>query len=370
MSQPKTVILYDWLHHKEGGGERMLFEMLELYPEADLVALTYDAKRYGDRLVGRRVRTSWLNFMPSFLKDRPQWLLPFIRLAVAHLPVGSYDRLISVSSAWVKNVPLKPHQHNDIYCFSPARFLWDSWPHAMNERTKNPLLRFIVTAVASRLRLWDYYESQRSQRRFIAISKTIQKRIKKFYGRDSEVIYPVVEVVTVEPQKKSDYYIVVSVLARYKQIDVAIAACRKLNRSLIIVGEGPDRERLEAAAEGDHKIEFAGRVDEAKKSQLLAQARGFIFCSIEDFGIAPVEALACATPVIALRGGGVSETVPDTTCGVFFDTPTTSEVVAALQKAEATHWKPTVLQAQARKYSRKHFQTAWLDLKHPKASDV
>lgn len=356
----RTVILYDWLHHKEGGGERMLFEVLALYPDADLVALTYDASKYGDRLAGRSVRASWMNALPRALRDRPQWLLPFIKSAVKNLPIQEYDRVIAVSSAWVKNVPLSDKQKCVVYCFSPARFLWDSWPESLNGRTRNPIVRFVITWLVSRLRLWDYYQSQSRQLTFIAISKTIQSRIKKFYGRDSQVVYPVVEVDGVElSAQKADYYIVVSVLARYKHIDLAIKACKKLKRRLVIVGDGPDRSRLEAVAGGSKFIEFYGRVTEEKKVNLLAGSRGFIFSSIEDFGIAPVEALAAGTPVIAREGGGVSETVPVGSCGVFYKEPTVEAVATALRQAEKINWKTPVLQAQAKKFNRQQFLKSW-----------
>ncbi len=357
----RTAILYDWLYHKEGGGERMLFEILDLYPEADLITLTYNKERYQGRLKSRIVRTSWLNRLPKALRQRPQWLLPWVQSAVRHLPTKGYDELIAVSSAWVKNVPLRPHQTCTVYCYSPARMLWDAWPAALDGRTHNPIMRFLVTILASHLRLWDYYESQQSRRNFIAISQTIQARIAKFYHRQSKLVYPVVELDTASAltPTKTQYYIVVSVLARYKNIELAIRACRQAERRLVIVGDGPDRERLEQLAGDDPLIEFRGWVEESEKFSLLAGAQGFIFCSHEDFGIAPVEALAVGTPVVALAGGGVSETVPAGTGGVFFDHSEPAAVIAALKKLEAKDWDKSKMQTRAKRYSRSAFRRRW-----------
>ena len=362
MSQSKVVILYDWLHHKSGGGERMLFEILELYPAADLICLTYNKAEFGDKIGSRRVLTSGLQYLPNWIKNRPALLLPLIRQSVKKLPSKQYDQVIAVSSAWVKNVDLRPHQRGIVYCFSPARMLWDSWPQALFGRTSNPIIRFIVTIIASRLRLWDYFQSQQSSWQFVAISETIQRRIAKFYHRTSKIIYPVVDVPATPALPKSDNYIIVSVLANYKQIDLAIKACLKLKRRLVIVGDGPARDSLQKLAANSNLIEFTGRVNETDKIRLLAAARGFIFCSIEDFGIAPLEALACGTPVVALRGGGLSETIPESSCGVFYDHPTVRSLTEAILVSEKKHWQSRKMRTIAQQYNRSNFRKSWQNM--------
>lgn len=359
MSQPRVVILYDWLHQKSGGGERMLMEILELYPEADLITLLYDQTVFGQALGQRKVITSRLQTLPNWLKRRPQLLLPLIRKSVKKLPTQKYDLVIAVSSAWMKNIDLQPHQKGLVYCFSPARMLWDSWPKALYERTNNPVTRFYITRLVSQLRLWDFYQAQQPGWTFMAISKTVQRRISKFYHRISRVVYPIVSVPATAALAKADYYIVVSVLARYKQIDLAIKACQKLNRRLIIVGDGPDRQRLVQIAGASKFIEFTGRVNETDKIRLLASAKGFIFCSIEDFGIAPLEALACGTPVIALRGGGLSETITEGRTGVFYDQPETKSLISAIKQAETIDWQAKSLRSTTKRFSRGNFRAAW-----------
>jgi len=349
--EQKILLAHDWLNQKDGGGEAVLYELMELYPQADIVTLIYNPTKFGDQMKGRRVRTSWLNRLPSWIKQRPEYLLPLVRSAVKRLPTKDYDLIIMTSSAWVKNIELTTNQRAVVYCFSPARMLWDSWPQALTSRSNNPLTKFYITRVASRLRLWDYYQSQSSRVDFLAISEAVQKRIAKYYHRRSVIVHPPVLQPPTPAVAKEDYYVVVSVLATYKQIDLAIRACKKLGRKLRIVGAGPDRDRLEAIAGQSKDITFEGRVNDATKHRLLAAARGFIFSSIEDFGIAPVEAMACGTPVIARRGGGLSETIIEGKTGVFFDELTVESVMEAMKAAEKIKWQPNSLRRRAAQYN-------------------
>lgn len=350
-SSKKILIVHDWLNVKDGGAEAVLYEMLDLFPEADLATLIYEPTMFADKVGQRRVRTSWLQYAPRWIKQRPHYLLPFIRRAVNSISTKGYDLVIASSSAYVKNIPLRQDQECLIYCYSPARMLWDSWPAAMNSRTRSAIARFFITRWVSQLRLWDYYESQSSHRHFIAISQTISKRIDKFYHRRSRVIYPPVEQPPTPVVERGDYYVIVSVLAEYKQINLAIEACREMKRKLIIVGDGPDRERLEELAAGDKHINFVGRVSDATKHKLLAAARGFIFSSIEDFGIAPVEAMACGTPVVARRGGGLSETVIADRTGVFFEDSTSDALMQALKRLESKSWSAAIIRRQAARFA-------------------
>ena len=358
MSQ-RVLVAYDWLNVKDGGGELVLYQVLKLYPEADVKVLLYEADRFAQQLAGHKVRASWLRFFPSFVKQRPHLLLPFVRSAVNSIDTTGYDLVVAVSSAWVKNLKLQPKQRCLVYCYSPARMLWDSWPQAMTGRTKSQLAQFYITRLASRLRLWDYYTSQSLQYEFIAISQTVADRIKKFYHRASIIVAPPVIQPPTLALPKQDYWVVVSVLATYKQIDLAIKTCHKRQQKLVIVGDGPDRDRLEEVAAGSPYIRFVGRVTEADKWRWLGQARGFIFCSIEDFGIAPIEALACGTPVIALHDGGLAETIRAGRTGVFFDEPSIGALSAALDKAETTSWDQTCLRRTARRYQPEKFREHW-----------
>jgi len=237
--------------------------------------------------------------------------------------------------------------------------LWDSWPQAMTGRTQNQLAQFFITRLASRLRLWDYYSSQSKQYEYIAISQTVANRIKKFYQREATIVAPPVVQPPTLALPKQDYWVIVSVLAAYKQIDLAIKTCHKRKQKLVIVGDGPDRDRLEDIAAGSQYVRFVGRVSEAEKWRWLGQARGFIFCSIEDFGIAPIEALACGTPVIALHDGGLADTIISGRTGLFFEQPTVNDLSAALNEAETIVWDQTSLRRAARRYKPQNFRAAW-----------
>ncbi|MBP9827447.1 glycosyltransferase [Candidatus Saccharibacteria bacterium] len=357
---PKILIVYDWLNTKDGGGEQVLYEILDLYPTADVSVLIYNKAKFQSKIGDRAVKTSYLNYFPGFMKRHPELLLPFIKRAVERIDTKGYDQVIAISSAWVKNVRLHGSTRMLVYCFSPARMLWDYWPRAMTERTNNPIIKFFVTMIASKLRVWDYMTSQDPRRKFVAISKLVARRIRKFYHREANVIYPPVTIPPDQPVEKGRDYVMISVLAPYKQIDIAIKAFAGTKRSLIIAGDGPDRERLHALAERHTNVRLLGRVSRADKIRLLRSARAFIFTSIEDFGIAPVEAMACSTPVIALRGGGVSETVIEPTTGLFFNVPTVEALREALDRAEAMSWSPQTIRRRALRYSQSHFCEAFI----------
>lgn len=352
----RMLIVHDWLNVKDGGAELVLYELLDMYPDADVATLIYNKRMFGSRLKGRKVQTSILQRFPGFLKRRPHMLLPWVRRAVESLDTRGYDIVLAASSAWVKNISLQPSQRCIVYCHSPARMLWDSWPQAMDERTHNPLVRLYVTSLASKLRLWDYYESQSDKRGFVANSQTVAKRIKKFYHRTSKVIVPPVDLPPTIAADKQDYWVVVSVLSSYKRIDLAIQACLERKERLVIVGDGPDRARLTELAEKSDLIEFRGRVDEAEKWRLISAARGFIFCSVEDFGIAPVEAMGCGTPVVALQAGGVAETVVDGETGVFYDQPTVEALCVAMSRCTKQTWDTDLLRKRADRYRPELFR--------------
>ncbi len=351
----RILILHDWLNVKDGGAERVLYHLLELYPQADVATLIYDAAKFGEQLAGRNVRTSFLQRFPRRLKAQPQMLLPFVRRAVEGLPTKGYDLVIASSTAWVKNAPLYGKTRMLVYCHTPARMLWDYWPRSVTERTDNQLVRLAVTRLASSLRLWDYYESQNSRRTFVANSRTVQQRIAKFYHRQAQVIYPPVEIPPIAAVDKDGTYLVVSVLAAYKNIDTIMRAFFDTKRTLLIAGDGPEREALQALGRGRTNIRFLGRVSDADKYRLMRQASGFMFANREDFGITPVEAIGCGTPVIALRGGGVSETMVEHVTAEFFDELTPGAIRKAIEAAEVREWSVAKLHRRAKRFDEAHF---------------
>ncbi|MDQ5944058.1 MAG: hypothetical protein QG658_124 [Patescibacteria group bacterium] len=355
---PKVLIVHDWLNVKDGGAEQVLYELLALYPQADLATLIYNKDMFGPKIGNRRVRTSFLQYFPRRFKEKPELLLPFVRRAVGSIKTDGYDIVLASSSAWVKNVRLGGSTKMLVYCYSPARMLWDYWPRALHERTQNPLVRAYITRVASKLRLWDFYTSQEMRREFIVISKTIARRVKKFYGRDAQVIYPPVHLPPVAATDRTDAYVMVSVLAAYKRVDLAIKAFKGSKRKLIIAGDGPERENLETLAGSATNIRFLGRVSQTDKLKLLSTARGFVFCNVEDFGITPVEAVACGAPVIALRAGGVAETMIEHVTAEFFEEPEEKALIAALERAESHPWDVAKMHRRASQFSYDKFRAS------------
>lgn len=357
----KIAIAYDWLNQKYGGGEDTLFKIANLYPDADIFCLVYNPVKFSKYLKNRNIFTSRLQHFPKFMKKNPSLLLPFIPKAVQKLDFNGYDLVISVSSAWVKNISVPKGTKHICYCFSPARMLWDSWPGYLDTQKigpfkLGPISKYCVTKTASRVRLWDFYSSQNVDT-YIAISKYISARIKKYYKRDSIVVYPPVDLkknIVISNSKK--YYLVLSVLSRYKNIELVIDTFIKNGNDLIIAGDGPDKNRLEDIAKGHTNIKFLGRVSDNKKQSLYANAKAFIFPSIEDFGITPVEAMNEGTPVVALNGGGLRETVINKVTGIFFDHPTSNDLQQALNTLENTKFNPKNIREQANKFSKSKFE--------------
>jgi len=358
----KIAIAYDWLNTKSGGGEATLKQILTLYPAADLYCLVYNPAKFADLAAGHRVVTSRLQRFPAFMQKNPSLLLPFITRAVDNFNFQDYDLVISVSSAWVKNITIGKNTKHICYCFSPARMIWDSWPKYLDSQKLGPLKigpvsRFFITKLVSKIRLWDYYHSQGVDE-FIAISKYISGRINKYYGRTSLVVYPPVELVTSVAKASKDpkdYYLILSVLSRYKNIELAIKAFSENGLQLLVAGDGPDSSRLKNLAKGHKNIKFLGRVGHDKKWLLLAQAKALLFVSIEDFGIAPVESIAAGTPVVALSGGGLAETI-NSNNGIFFEQNSVASLNKTIKQFQLKSFDTAKIRLSAQSYSSESFE--------------
>lgn len=364
----KVAILHDWLNHKAGGAESVLLELVQMYPQADIFTLIYDKNLFGEKLRDRIIKPSFLQAMPKFIKRRPQLMLPLVRRATESFKLDGYDLIISSSSAWVKNIKKPTSAVHICYCHSPARMLWDNWPkyldqvEVLNKGFLAPSLRFLVIRLCSKLRLWDYYGAQKVDV-FVANSQYVAERLSKFYGRQATVIYPPVDTESaLLNQPKKDYYLILSVLARYKNIELAIKSFAKSGKKLIIAGDGADRERLNNLAGEATNINFYGRVSDTEKWRLLAGAKALIFPSVEDFGITPVEAMASATPVVAMAGGGLAETVTEGVTGLFFESNDSSKLTQAIKQADKSKFDEKALRERAAKFKRAVFISKFRDL--------
>ncbi len=314
----KVAIVHEYVT-KLGGAERVLSSLLEIYPKADVFCLMYDKslveKKYkGVKFFGSRLQGwGWLR--------RKFFRIGINRLTkeIERFDLSEYDLVICSSNSFAHGVVTNTDCLHVVYYHSPARFLWDWKNEYLEEKGWTGWKSVLVDFLRKPVREWDYLAAQRSDV-VIANSENVQKRIKKYYRRDSEVIYPPVEVDRFEVSDEvGDYYLIVSTLTRYKRIDLAVNAFKKLGEKLKVVGDGSDREYLERLAKGDKNIEFLGFRPDEEVAKLMKKCKGLIFCSEEDFGITPVETMASGRPVFGYGKGGLLETVIDGKTGILFE---------------------------------------------------
>ena len=342
MTEPRIAIVHDWLDTWRGG-ENVLAEMIAVYPDADVFALVdFLPDGLRTRLRGKRVRTSFLQHIP-LARHFFRFLLPLFPRAIESLDVSPYDIVISSSHAVAKGARTAPRQLHICYCYTPMRYAWDMREHYLAASRHGRGLRgAVVRRVLDHLQSWDRAASARVNR-FIAISGYIRDRIRRCYDRDAAIIHPPVDVEFFVPpgtpssEKPRSYYLAASRWVPYKRIDLIVEAFAALaDRRLVVVGDGPDARRVRAAA--GTNVEFVGDVSRERLRDLLQGARAFLFAAEEDFGILPVEAAACGTPVIALGRGGALETVraidsPGPT-GVFFTEQSANAIAEAVRRFE------------------------------------
>jgi glycosyltransferase involved in cell wall biosynthesis len=327
----RIAVVHEWFS-TYAGSERVVEEILRLYPQADVFALvdflTPDQRQF---LMGRPVQVSFIQKLP-FARSRFRWYLPLMPLAVEQLDLSAYDLVISSSHAVAKGVLTTPDQLHISYVHTPMRYAWDL-QHEYLKGLSSGLRSACVRLLMHYMRLWDTRTSNGVDW-FVANSRFIARRIRKVYSRSAMVVYPPVDVDAFEvTEQKSDYYVSVSRLVPYKRVDVLVKAfALMLNRRLFVVGEGPELSTLRS--EATPNVTFLGRQPAEAVKRYLENAKAFVFAAQEDFGIAPVEAHACGTPVIAYGKGGVAETVKDGETGVLFMEQTPKALIEAVSRFE------------------------------------
>jgi glycosyltransferase involved in cell wall biosynthesis len=359
----KVALIHDHLA-QDGGAEKVLKVLAEMFPEAPIFTLLYEPENVNKYFKGRRIETSIIQKLPGGVRHY-QWYLVFMPLAVEFFDLHGYDVVISDTSSFAKGVITSPDTLHICYCHTPTRYLWSDTHQYINELSYNKWFKKIISLVLTRLRLWDFAASYRVDH-FIANSYTVKRRIQKYYHRPSEVIYPPVEtqsfqVATERPSEK--YFLAGCRLAPYKRIDLVIAAFSQLGPEyrLKIFGDGVDMERLKGLAQGLDNISFLGRVTEAEKSELYKHAEAFINPQEEDFGITVVEAMASGRPVIAYRQGGATETVIEGQTGLFFNEQTAESLAAVIRRFRSDDFKPSVIRAHAEQFSVENFRAQITD---------
>ncbi len=347
---PRVALAHEYFA-QWGGAERVTRALHEEWPDAPVYTLFIEP-RHRAALAGWDVRTSWLQSLP-LANGRHRLLLPLLPRAVESLRVAPADVVVSSSSAFIKGLPLSDGTRHVCYCHSPTRYLWDSTDSYLAEEVPLPL-RPIVRPLLERLREWDR-AAARGVHRFVANSRTVRERIRRYYAREAEVVHPPIDVAAYSLRdERDDFYLVVSRLVAYKHLDVAVRAFNELGTRLKIVGEGRDRRRLERIA--GENVEFLGRQPDAQLRELLAVSRGLVFPAEDDFGIVCVEALASGRPVVALARGGATEIVEDGITGILFDEVTPAAVADAVRRAERTAFDGAALRRSAERFDAPVFR--------------
>ncbi len=367
----KVAIVYDRVN-KFGGAERVLLTLHEMFPEAPLYTSVYDQENAEWASQFPKIYTSFLQNIPFAKKYNELfgWLMP---LAFESFDFKNYDLVISVTSEAAKGIITNTNTEHVCYMLTPTRYLWSGY----TEYFKNPILKFISKPVVSYLKWWDKVASTRPDE-IIAISSEVQKRIKKYYMRESEIIYPPVEDISsyrknsllrVSAKQKTSrqflldmnqYFLYVGRLVKYKKVDLLVDTFNELGLPLIIVGTGAEEKRLKMQAKSN--IKFFGAVPDSKLVKIYQNAKGFMMPQDEDFGITAVEAQSFGVPVIAYKSGGAIDTVIDGKTGIFFDNQSVSSLKEAIAKFDTISFNSGYLITNAKRFGKGIFKNQFVKL--------
>jgi glycosyltransferase involved in cell wall biosynthesis len=349
---PRVALVHDYLI-QDGGGERVVQALQELYPRAPLFALFYDPKRAHAWFRDKDIRTSMLQKWP-LVKGREEWTLPFMPMAVEHLDLTGYDLVISSSSSFAKGVIAAPGSLHVCYLHTPTRFLWEDRMSYVNDLPQPKMIKRMLPHFLHRLRMWDRLAAERPDI-LITNSETSKKRIRRYYGREAEVIHPPVDVHRIpRSDLPGSYWLTGGRLVGYKRFDLTVRAFAKLNMPLKVFGTGPELKHLKRIA--GPNTTFLGHVAEQEKTTLYANAIGFINPQIEDFGITAIEAMAAGRPVIAYGAGGARETVIPRVTGIHIEAQTWEDIGDAVIRFRPSDYDPVAIRAHAEGFSKERFQ--------------
>ncbi len=357
-AKQKIALVHDYLV-QDGGAERVLACLQEMFPCAPTFTLLYDPNHPQAR--NKNIRASFLQRWPG-AKRLYQWYMPLMPMATEQLDLHGYDLIISSSSLFAKGILAPAESLHVCYCHTPTRFLWQERLGYVNDLPQPRFLRALLPMLFHRLRVWDRLAADRPDY-LITNSQTSLARIKRYYRREATIIHPPVEVARIPMLKQAgEYWLAGGRLVGYKRFDLIVKAFAKLNMPLKIFGTGPELKKLKRMA--GKNTEFLGYVSDARKIELYAKAHGYVYPQIEDFGITAVEAMAAGKPVFAfLKGGGAETVVPGVT-GEFLDAQSWESIGDAVIRFEATKYQPEVIRAHAETFSKERFQrelTAYLE---------
>ncbi|MFC5701774.1 glycosyltransferase family 4 protein [Cohnella faecalis] len=353
----KTAIVHDYLNQM-GGAERVVASLRRMFPDAPIYTTIVDRPALLEELKDADIRTTWMQRIPGVLKRFKLyfWLFPF---AVRSMDFREYDLIVSSSSAYAKGIKKPRGAVHVCYCHTPMRFAWDFEGYVQGMKIPF-LLKWASRLFIVPLRRWDARNSARVDE-IVANSTIVKERIRNHYGKDASIVYPPVQLERFGPVEADggrgpdDYFLVVSRLVSYKKIELAVKACTLLSERLIVVGDGPDRQRLERMA--GPTVSFAGRLPDDQVERLMRGCRALLFPGIEDFGITPLEANACGRPVIAFGAGGALDTVDPGLNGLFFDSQTPESLAGTLRRFALHEWNPALIRRHAESFGERRFET-------------
>jgi glycosyltransferase involved in cell wall biosynthesis len=346
----KVALVHDWLN-QYGGAEVVLEVMHDMFPTAPVYTSIYDPSAMPASFQTWDIRTSFIQRLP-LVRRSFRALLPLYPLAFEQFDLRSFDLVLSSSSSWAKGVITTPETLHICYCHAPMRYCWDVYYEEMPRRS--PLLRGPLAVTISLLRLWDVDGANRVDR-FVANSHFVAAKIRKYYRREAMVVHPPVDTMFFRPgNDEGDFFLVVSRLRPYKRIDLVVAAFNRLGLPLKIVGVGEEMARLQHMAK--ENVKFLGFVPRDALRDLLASCRALVVPGKEDFGLAPIEAMASGRPVIAYGAGGVLETVKDGITGVLFAEQDVACLEDAVQRCLSLNFDRAALQQHARTFDVSHFK--------------
>lgn len=345
----KVALVHDWLIHMRGG-ERVLEALAELYPDATVYTLFFDRSKLSAPLQKMNIRASWLQKVPG-IKIFYRWLLPVLPWIIRTLDASDAELVVSSSHCVAKGIGISPSATHICYCHTPMRYLWGQEDVYFGKMRFG--LSFIIQKfILPKLRKWDL-ACNCQVHNFVANSENVKGRIKQYYDRDAEVIYPPLDTDCFYPAgEPRDYYLIVSAFVPYKRVDVVIKAFNQLERRLLVVGKGPLEEAYRDMRQSE-KISFLGSVSDEQLRKLYSESKAVIFPTFEDFGIVPLEAQACGTPVIAFGQGGALESVKS---GTFFKEQTPEAVAQAVLDFESQTYDRSKISGRVASFSKENFK--------------
>lgn len=370
-SSPRRVaIVHEWFTSMRGG-EKCVEALCEVFPDATLFVLLHNKGTVSPIIERMPIRTSWIEKLP-FARERYRHYLPLFPAAVRAHDLSGFDLVISSHHCVAKGVRVPAGALHICYCYTPMRYIWTQYEDYFDPERSGLLTRVGMRLFVNRLRAWDLATAG-NPHKYVAISRNIRDRIRTIYNRDSDVIYPPVETAALPVSRQNDgFALVVSALVPYKRVDLAVEACTRLGRQLVVIGDGPDLGRLQRL--GGPTVRFLGWQNDDVVRDHFARCSCVLFPGEEDFGIVPVEAMACGKPVVAYARGGALETVldgSDRRTGVLFEEQTSVALAAAIEKCDSQRFDPDVLHAWALEFDRELYkkrmadfiEKAWVEFK-------